>query len=286
MKRNLVISANSLNIAQTCWKKYAYEKIDGYVPNHKGHSLEAGDLIHQGLKVYYRGKQEKRSPHEQLVEAGCARIRQSAADMTIELEEVDNVIFQFKEYCKFYQYEIWEPLAVEEPFSKVLYDGKDLRILYEGITDLVAKDIQHDRVLVVDHKSGERNSTPSSLANQFTGYAWAFGVNWVVVNRIGFQKTLSPQERFKRYIIEYKPEQLEEWVEDTISFAHEIVMHLDHDYWPMNRSGCDKFNGCIFRHVCGTYPSNRAYMLRAHFSLRDSISVYEKDNADEQPQNA
>ena len=62
-----------------------------------------------------------------------------AIKMDLEAAVSESVIYQFSEYCKYYQYDGWHPLAVEEVGSKVLYEDEDLKIIYNFKIDLVAE---------------------------------------------------------------------------------------------------------------------------------------------------
>jgi hypothetical protein len=105
--------------------------------------------------------------------------------MSLDPDVVDGTIYQFKEYTTHFQHDEWQPLAVEEVGTKCLYEDEILKILYNFKIDLMA---QKGHILAPwDHKTSSRRGTVNSLSNQFIGYAYGVGVNYVVVNKIGFQ---------------------------------------------------------------------------------------------------
>jgi hypothetical protein len=268
--------------------------------------LDKGSLVHYMLAKYYRGKMDKRSTTDLLPEIVTAG-RRWYIDKDLPIEIAEECIRQVKEYILFTISDSWIPVAVEEPFSRVLFERSDepcksnnhgdwqktcpdcqktegLRILLEGRVDLIVRLLGNEQVImIVDHKTGSRNQEPSVLSNQFMGYAWAFkdvfatATPRVVINKIGFQKTLAPKERFRRYVRSFTTPRLEEWREETIYWIHQIVKAVDANYYVKNLTGCDKYSGCIFRDVCAADPSARQYKLQTQFKIRDSHDPFSED---------
>src|SRR5204862_6305778 len=79
---------------------------------------------------------------------------------------------------------------------------------------------------IVDHKSSSRRGTPSGLDNQFLGYCWALDVNNLVINKIGFQKTLKNEDKFERHVKSYSKELLDEWRVNSIRSAIELYCSM------------------------------------------------------------
>jgi hypothetical protein len=195
-----------------------------------------------------------------------------AVKMDLEAAVSESVIYQFSEYCKYYQHDGWHPLAVEEVGSKVLYEDEDLKIIYNFKIDLIA---EKGTILAPwDHKTASQRKEPTSVSNQFIGYCYGLGVDYIVVNKIGFQKTLPPKERFQRFTLQITPQRIDEWVVNSIYWAKQYLACTEADYWPMNLTSCDKYSGCIYlRQICEVAPENRLYNLERDFKIGDEWDV-------------
>jgi hypothetical protein len=267
-----------------------YSFIDSITLPEKAEPLERGDLLHKMFEFYYgsigrclaedsevkQGADALRLPadltkHEDIVQGGLLIGDFFATKMSLPSEEVDSVKFQFKEYAKFYEHDEWRPLAVEGVASKILYEDDDISFVYNGKIDMVA---EHGKITMPwDHKSSQRRQIPSGLSNQFRGYAWLLGSDYVLVNKIGFQKTLKPGERFTRDILTYSKAQLEEWRENTIWWCYQIDAHLQAKEFPMNLTSCDKFSGCIYANLCERDPESREWVIDRDYKKQEHWDV-------------
>jgi hypothetical protein len=107
---------------------------------------------------------------------------------------------------------------------------------------------------------------PSSLSNQFIGYCYALETDRIIVNKIGFQKSLPPKDRFQRYILNIDKARIAEWRENTLYWIQQYLSWRDDDYWPMNLTSCDKYSGCIFKRICETDPESRDWKIQKDFT--------------------
>lgn len=299
--RTIALDSQILNGIQLCARKVNFEFLQNWRPTEKAEALEKGDLMHRMLAHYYRGRMANRTDISNVIDEAVEKARVASIDMDLSESTVDENIKQFKEYALFYQNDGWRPLEVERPFSKVLFRRDDeviwrvgdvvateatpgaektvlsegLQILYEGVIDLIA-DTPHG-IFVVDHKTASRRSTPSKLSNQFMGYSWATGSFNFVVNRIGFQKTLSAQERFQRPFLSYNKQILDEWAQNAIYWTKMLVHYIDTGFFPPNFTSCDKYAGCIFQKVCESIPEVREFKLQANFYVGEPWSPHTRD---------
>lgn len=276
-----------LNTLQNCGRKTKMEFIDNWRPTEKAEALEKGDLIHQMFAHYYRGKKEghteQMESHATLIAGAIAKARDASVGMALSQATVEEDVKQFKDNILYWQRDGWKILEVEQPFSKVLYERPDtperegIRILYEGIIDLVVEHPSPYGIYIVDHKTASRRGTPMKLSNQFMGYCWALGIGQVIVNRVGFQKTLGAEERFQRIFLSYERELLREWVQQAVYWAHVLVGYIDQNYFPPNFTSCDKYSGCIFQQVCGTIPAVRDFKLQSFYYQGEPWSPHTRD---------
>lgn len=295
-----VLSPNSLNEAQSCFRKFEFSHIKGFTTHQRAVPLDKGSMLHDMLAVYRilmkaswskeltEGELETLKkygitpgvyPWKGMVEAAIFVGRQYMAESDLETEEGEDVIKNVTEYCEFYQNDGWQPIEVEGRFSRILYEDPKLIIVLEGYIDLIT-DSRAGRT-VVDSKSSSRRQEPSFLSNQFIGYAWAVDVASVTVDKVGFQKTLKPKERFNRYILSYPKELKEEWHEWAVYWAKMLIFAIKNGVYPPNFTSCDKYSGCIYEPICRTTPGAREWKAATLFrvdSERKWLSVAEKGN--------
>jgi len=287
----LSIDGTILNTYQACAQKAKYSFIDNLRPPDKEESLERGDLMHKMLEIYYslqldnfsfntevwRAISEsgiKAPKDKSLQETREFAIRAGqyfAIRMNLPAEEVDVVIYQFREYCIYYEYDSWHPLAVEEVGSKILYEDENYKLIYNFKIDLVA-----EKGLIIapfDHKTSKRREEPSSLSNQFIGYCYGLDLNNIVVNKIGFQKTLTPQQRFNRFILTIDDDRIKEWIDNTIHWCFKIIESETTNYWAKNFTSCDKYSGCIYSPLCEANPDGRENKIERDFKVETPWDV-------------
>lgn len=288
-----IVSASKMNVMDACWQRYDYEYNQMWTPNKKPPALEDGDLIHRMFAYFYREQMRGRLRKEEdfgiLLDEATNAARRAVPEMDISIADGDEIIKVGRANLIYHRGDGLSIHAIEEPFSKVLYedpnmvlDPKDpgFRILFEGRTDLIGE-LPNQPISVWDHKSESRRSTPSTLSNQFEGMAWAFGVESVIVNKVGFQTSLAEKDKFRRIWLDYRPPSLllAEWRRDTISKILEAVQRHKNEtagrpYWPRNRTSCDKYSGCWFKQVCEQQPALRPVKLMTYFHKKDPTELY------------
>jgi hypothetical protein len=287
----LSIDATILNTFQNCARKAKYSFIDNLRPPDKEEALERGDLIHKMLEVYYSLqltnfdfdtevwkeiiasgiKAPINRKHETIRDFAVTVGRYFSTKMSLITEDIEESIYQFTEYANYYQHDSWSPLAVEEVGSKILFENEQYKFIYNFKVDLVAE--QAKIIAPFDHKTSRRRSEPSSLSNQFIGYCYGLGMNNIVVNKIGFQKSLSPQQRFNRFILTIDDARIQEWIENTIYWCARILEYKETEQWPMNLTSCDKYSGCIYASLCESDPESRLYKIERDFKVEQPWDV-------------
>lgn len=293
MTEQTVISADSqiLNSIQACPRKTELSFIAHLEAEEKAEALEKGSEMHNMLELHYLLKgnlfvpDKPRQIETDLNEAGvviprgttdhdeitktvieCGKFYGSRGNLPMEV--VAETIFQYTEYAEHYRHDGWVPLAVEEVGSKVIYEDEMYKFVYNFKIDLIAE--RGNTIVPFDHKTSKRRSSLSSMSNQFMGYAWGLDKQHVIVNRIGFQKTLPREQRFERPMLSYTPGRLEQWRRNTIYWFFEIAKHLSSNYWPLNLTSCDKYSGCVFESICSKDPSLQELEIQRNFKERES----------------
>lgn len=305
------IDSQILNSIQNCALKHDYQFIQNLSPEAKAAPLEKGDLLHKVLELYdgllgkvhnitsdtwvmlyeqdfFKEFINKLSHDKQDIISFCLTAGNFfASKMAIDSETAANVLYQFKEYCQYYNNDPWLTLAVEEVGSKVLFENSELKIIYSGKIDRLVE--QGSIRAPMDHKSSERRGDVSSMSNQFIGYCFLLGTNHIIIDKIGFQKTLKPNERFQRFILNIDDGRIAEWVlnatkiiilhlatneHDTMEAMNYFSMYLNLKDSPiMNLTSCDKYSGCIYRNICESNPEGREWTKERDFVVRESWDV-------------
>jgi hypothetical protein len=284
--------ASQLNTMQNCFRKAQYSFIYNLSPHEKEESLEKGDLMHKMLEVYYgmrgpklytsdvwqeliaNGIKPEGDPTQRAIDAGLYFSTKMSVDennIDKSMDVADEVIKHFRDYAEFYAYDAWNPLHVERSGEKEIYNDGELQINYDCKIDLIAE--KGEIVAPFDHKTGKMRKDPLSLSNQFIGYCVALNCNHIVMNKIGFQKTLSPAERFQRFVFNISEERKTEWINNAIWWVKLWSKCTEDDVYPMNLTSCDKYSGCIFRKICESDPSNREYKLARDFATVEKWDV-------------
>lgn len=277
----ITLDSQILNTMQLCERRTKYTFIDSIVPSEKAEALERGDLMHKLLEIYeglrcnlvdyesqtWRTLHEAGFTDESRTTAKEYAVRAArflASRMDLGVDEINSIIYQFEEYVEYYKDDPWETLALESTGSKVLYEDDETKIIYTFKIDRLAK---KDTILAPwDYKTSKMRRPTSSLSNQFMGYAWATDSNYVIVDKIGFQKTLSPAERFQRVFLSYDNERIEEWKANATFWAFKYAALLDNPSGStMNLTSCDKYSGCIYRPICEKGESGREWVINRDY---------------------
>jgi hypothetical protein len=280
MSDQKVISLDStiLNAVQKCARFYQNNHQKFLQPPDKAEALERGDLLHKIFEIVYGLEaniaREESDTWQLLAEIGIKPTQDMkredilklalneapnffAGKMSLEPSEVEETIYQSRAYFQHYENDSWETLAVEEVGSRLLHEDADLQIIYNAKIDRIAR--RGDLIMPWDHKTSKRRQDPSSLSNQFMGYAWILNSSHMLVNKVGFQKTLKPAERFQRDILTYSADRLEEWRLNTIWWVRLLLHFIEEGEFPMNLTSCDKYSGCIYKNLCESSPEGRQW---------------------------
>ena len=240
------IDASMLNAYETCPKSFQYRYRQNIVPREYKVSLGKGDFMHKLLANHYKLKQEHKIDYNKIVDNTLELARQLAITCDLSAEDCEELTHTYKLYADYYQGEHYTILGVEKFFSKILLDTPSIKIIIEGRIDLIMQE-KDNSISPIDHKTFARNYTTVSLNNQFMTYCFVLGVNSLIKNKIGLQKTqlskvvrttvngstalevkipnkkMPPEKRFTREVFGYSTDLLEEWKTDKISSILEIV---------------------------------------------------------------
>lgn len=304
-KKNIVLDATVLTALMNCPRladfrfNYNFQSIGG-----KSNSLECGSIVHTFLEFYYgsiikgltRDKAEGHAfaaaemyisgckyctdfkPTDEIPKPLCGhQVDQfPGTPNTPRVPDKDNPREKYKtgwqwvldtcsQYLEFYRNDHWVPLEVEVVKGVVLYEDDEIRILWKAKLDVVMDNNQG--IYPVDHKTMKQRRDTISLNNQFTGQCLIMGTSNAFINKIGFQTSLKPEEKFERVPISFSKPRLIEWQSEILPYYGKLLlMYAETGYWPPNYTNCEsKFGFCAFKGVCEANPDMREEELKLNF---------------------
>jgi len=281
-KKNIVMDSQVLSTLMACPRltdfrfNHNFQAVSG-----KSVSLEMGSIVHKFLEVYYRSIINGLNRSSSEAHAHVAAVAYAASDEVRNSTDEDRqwALTTCHEYCEYYKNDFWVPLEVETVKGKVLYEDDEIRILWKAKMDWIADTNQG--IFPIDHKTMKQRRDTLTLNNQFIGQSLLMQTRMMFENKIGFQKTLKPAERFTRVIVSFTTERMIEWQSVILPYyAKLMLMYSESEYWPPNWTHCqNKYGNCKFASVCEANPSMREETLGAEFIVGKpwDISTNEDD---------
>lgn len=261
-KVNIILDMSKFDLFLACHFRYYIRYIlEKASTAKKNESLDRGSLIHEGMDRYYSLLAQGIKFQDRVHEAS-QRMKAFAAhpdNSDLEPEEVDYLVNVFQQNVEYWRFEDehLDILLVEQPFAFVLFEDDYVRIIISGKIDLLVNiPAVGGRAgytnLPIDHKTFSRSFETHRLTNQFQCYASAVNSNYLLVNKIGLQKTLKPEEKFLRVPLSYDPFLLQDWKDNTLGIIQdEYLSCLATGKWRQDFTSCDKFNRrCEYFQVC------------------------------------
>jgi hypothetical protein len=279
-KKNVILDSQVLTTLMACPRltdfrfNHSFQGIKG-----KPKSLEMGSLVHTALEAYYKAIVNK---HKRTDAIGFAMSAALGYEVRNTSDEDRKWALQTcEDYFEFWSNDHWVPLEVEVVKGELLYEDDEIRILYKAKFDLIVDTNQG--IHAVDHKTMAQRRDTLNLNNQFTGQCILTGTRQMFVNKIGFQRTLKPHERFTRDSVSYSADRIDEWRNTILPYyAKLMIQYEENQYWPPNFTHCEnKYGICQFKEVCESNRNMREEEIQNNFVVGDKwdISNLEKDNA-------
>lgn len=289
-KATIILDMSAFDLFNLCAARYNMGmNLRRHPPGYqKAKALDLGGVFHEGAEVYYKGLAAGQQFNDRMNEA-VKRIQYITSDpelSSLEPEESEGLIRVISENLEFWRHEDeqLEILAVEESFAYVLYEDDYVRIIISGKIDLLVNKPAFAGSgsytnLPIDHKTYSRDFPVRRLTNQFQNYAYACDSQFLVVNRVGFQKSLKPHEKYKRVPLSYDKEIFDQWKANTTKIIlDQYLPCVASGEWPMNFTSCDKFNRiCEYLEICDTPEvSNKIWKLENNYVIGDPWDVTKK----------
>lgn len=274
-KQNIILDSQILSTLMSCARltdfrfNYHFTQVSG-----KSKSLEMGSIVHTFLENYYKNliqgmKKEMAEGHAFIA---AKNYIQTEVVNTPE-PDADWALQTCQDYLTFYKNDFWTPLEVEVVKGKVLYEDDETRILWKAKFDLISDTNQG--IFPIDHKTMSQRRDTLTLNNQFIGQCLLLETRRMYVNKIGFQKSLKPEEKFTRVTVNYTLDKLTEWQGTILPYyAKLMLMYQEGEYWPPNYTHCEnKYGFCAFKEVCEADQNMREDIIRRDFVVGKAWDV-------------
>jgi len=268
--RTLTLDASQMTQHLKCPLSRTYQYDDGLtIIGASERAMNMGTVMHSLLDLYYR----ERVAHpqveytSQVKKVTDAYIKSDAWANLLNLEDLEFVMERFLYYTVNYTgagndfnvaSSYMGKAGVELGFSKELGRVKTSRneeivFIVEGRIDLLVNISSLGGVLAfVDHKTQSRENTLYKYTPQFLTYAWAAGVEYGVVNYIGFQTTGGASQWFRREVIPFSKYLITEWEKQMWSIFYKIAGGGQREKNLGSCSGSFQSNPCQFVKLCET----------------------------------
>ena len=172
-----------------------------------------------------------------------------------------------EQYFDYYKNDSWVPLEVEVTKGMIVYEDDEIRILWKAKLDRVVDTNQG--IFPVDVKTMKVRRDSVSLNNQFIGQCIVSKTRKMIVDKVGFQTTLEPKDKFVRVSMDYTADRLNEWQGTILPYwAKLMLMYDETGYWPQNFTHCEnKYGLCQFKDVCESDRNMREETLKMNFMV-------------------
>jgi len=267
-KKIISFDSQLLTALSLCPRLAKLSKIDSLVPNGpKSNALEAGSLVHIILEYYHKALIAGRS-RKDAIDTGYYAGREfisGASEHNVYLvnpdtefasnlpDESDKYLIGWKyvfqtmdEYFIHYANDSYTPIDAECVRGEIIYEDDDIVILWKAKFDLIGD--FSGGILPMDHKTMKQRRDTGTNNYQFIGQDRLLGVRSIIINKIGFQTTLKPEEKFIRSTISYSPDRIAEFCNDIVPYYAKMLISYDEmGVYPPSFTSCEtKYGFCDF----------------------------------------
>lgn len=275
-KKNVILDSQILSTLMSCAAltnfrfNYHFQSINGR-PVH----FEMGSIVHKFLEVYYGSIINGIRKADAVGYGMIAALEHSNSDEVTNASDEERkwALATCEQYIEYYKNDHWVPLEVEVVKGEILYEDDEIRIMWKAKLDLISDTNQG--IFPVDHKTMKQRRNTLNLNNQFIGQCVLLKTRKMFVNKIGFQTSLKPEEKFTRASIDYSHDTLIEWQSVILPYwAKTMLMYDETGYWPPNFTHCEnKYGFCQFKDVCSSPRNLREETLGQLFKVGEPWNI-------------
>jgi hypothetical protein len=296
-KKNIILDATVMNTVLSCGRLTDFRFNHNFVSARgKSNSLEVGTLCHKVKEVYNKhrinGFDRSLAVAQGLIAGelyanGCRYcadwsdtenkppcghnpqeypgLKNTPEDSNGHTVGWKYALLTMEQYFEFYKNDPWVILEAEIVKGRILYEDDNIRILWKAKLDEVVDTNQG--IFPVDTKTEKQRRPSINLNNQFMGQCHVMQTRSMIVDHIGFQTSLKPEEKFRRSMRNYSADLLLEWQSETLpAAAYKLLEMNESNYWPPNYTHCEnKYGNCPFIEVCGSDRNMREEVIRVNF---------------------
>lgn len=298
-KKNVILDSQILSTLMACPRLVDFRFNHNFMSiGGKSNSLECGSIVHKFMEVFYgciiQGLKREQAFQYGIAAAelyirGCPQCTDFISSESIpkppcghranDYPGVKNtpkdsegyktgwqwVLDTCDQYNNHYRNDHWVPLFVETVKGETLYEDDEIRVLWKAKLD--AGFDTNQGIYPVDHKTMKQRRDTISMNNQFIGQCLLMKTRGVFINKVGFQTSLKPEEKFQRVIVPYSESRLMEWQSETLPYyAKLLLMYAESGHFPPNFTSCEgKYGNCAFLKVCESDPAMREDEIKKLF---------------------
>ena len=285
-KQNIVIDSTILNNLQSCAYKTLLRQESNLEKIGPGsETLENGILMHKFQEMYNFARFNE-LPHTECVAYALDNVTPVVLEgqgyKELDIRDFEIIREKFIDYTKNDpKHREWIITSKpEERVVKVLFEDEFIKIIWVSLIDVQIR-ARDGSTIPVDYKTEKRRSDPDKKSNQFIGYCWAKDVNHMLVAKIGLQKSLPPNEKYRVYPISYTNEEINEWKKEVVHSCRQLLGYYVTEFWPLNRTSCFKYNRmCTFSQICEATPSDRQRIIETYYTEGRKWNPLEDGNRD------
>lgn len=295
------INFSSLDTIQTCKRKAYYALHRGLRSNNESAATQFGSAIHKGLEAWYLRPIQERRPASTKCDGeipggrcGCPRcdsikafLTKAEPLMTLDMADkrhpsngikiLDNYIRKFiDDPFEVYRDASGEPY-VEKTLEAVLFDSPTIRITLFGTIDVILRNVQHDILLVTDHKTtaslGSEFYKRIKPNHQYSAYVWlvreclGIPVENFMVNGLQVAKT---KAECARQVTHRNAADLAEMKQAFLAATFDFLNCAHQDIWPQSAPNpCSMYGGCTYHSICETDSNLREQVIRSLYTSKE-----------------
>lgn len=262
----LELNSHSLSYYQQCEKRFKFSERDLLTMKGDYYPFKRGEGIARFLALWYKAKRRKYSIKrlEQFedklfkIMMRSPYFKNSKSEINFKTRKRQTVLIdddnlhiasRLMAYFNKYRHEKYPIIAIEQGFSKIIYEDKYTIFSYSGRPDLVL-DYGRFGIGPMDHKSESRANDIFKFNNQFAGYTWALDAKVGIVNYIGLQTDLKDGDVLRRDAFTFTENQINRWKSDTIEWYFRILHSIVNKKFIRSWRCEGKYGACLYSSLC------------------------------------